>query len=75
VSKVLHPDLSSQSDPLINYELAHIGLMVLLSGGDAELFNRICFNDPTLGALVQSKFSNSLFHAQLHTNSETSPSS
>jgi len=34
-------------------ELVHIGLMALLSGGDAELFNRACFNYPTLGDLYK----------------------
>jgi NAD(P) transhydrogenase len=34
-------------------ELVHIGLITLLSGGDAELFNRACFNYPTLGDLYK----------------------
>ena len=34
-------------------ELVHIGLIAPSSGGDAELFNRACFNDPTLGDLYK----------------------
>ena len=34
-------------------ELVHIGLMVLLAEGDAEMFNRACFNYPTLGDLYK----------------------
>ena len=34
-------------------ELVHIGLIALLSGGDANLFNRACFNYPTLGDLYK----------------------
>jgi NAD(P) transhydrogenase len=34
-------------------ELVHIGLMALLAEGDAEMFNRACFNYPTLGDLYK----------------------
>ncbi len=35
-------------------ELVHIGLMALECGGDVELFNRVCFNYPTLGDLYKT---------------------
>ena len=34
-------------------ELIHIGLMALMTDGGAELFNRVCFNYPTLGDLYK----------------------
>lgn len=34
-------------------ELVHIGLMALMTEGGAELFNRVCFNYPTLGDLYK----------------------
>jgi NAD(P) transhydrogenase len=34
-------------------ELAHIGLMAMLTGSGVELFNRACFNFPTLGELYK----------------------
>jgi NAD(P) transhydrogenase len=34
-------------------ELVHIGLMAMLAGGGADLFNRACFNYPTLGDLYK----------------------
>lgn len=34
-------------------ELAHIGLMAMLTGSGVELFNRACFNYPTLGELYK----------------------
>jgi NAD(P) transhydrogenase len=34
-------------------ELVHIGLMAMLTGGGAELFNQVCFNYPTLGELYK----------------------
>jgi NAD(P) transhydrogenase len=34
-------------------EVVHIGLMAMLSGGGADLFNRTCFNYPTLGDLYK----------------------
>lgn len=34
-------------------ELVHIGLMALMTDGGAELFNRVCFNYPTLGDLYK----------------------
>ncbi|RJF93848.1 Si-specific NAD(P)(+) transhydrogenase [Sphingomonas cavernae] len=34
-------------------ELVHIGLIALLAEGDADLFNRACFNYPTLGDLYK----------------------
>lgn len=34
-------------------ELVHIGLVALLAGAGAELFNRACFNYPTLGDLYK----------------------
>ncbi|HEX3135706.1 MAG TPA: Si-specific NAD(P)(+) transhydrogenase [Planctomycetota bacterium] len=34
-------------------ELVHIGLMALMSDGGADLFNRVCFNYPTLGDLYK----------------------
>jgi NAD(P) transhydrogenase len=35
-------------------ELVHIGLMAMLSGSTADLFNRACFNFPTLGDLYKA---------------------
>lgn len=35
-------------------ELIHIGLMALMMNADLELFNRICFNYPTLGDLYKT---------------------
>ena len=35
-------------------ELVHIGLMAMLTGSTAELFNRACFNFPTLGDLYHA---------------------
>ena len=34
-------------------ELVHIGLAAMLTGAGAELFNRACFNYPTLGDLYK----------------------
>jgi len=34
-------------------ELVHIGLVAMMSGSRAELFNRTCFNYPTLGDLYK----------------------
>ena len=34
-------------------ELVHIGLMAMLVEGGADLFNRACFNYPTLGDLYK----------------------
>ena len=34
-------------------ELVHVGLIALMCDGDAELFNRTCFNYPTLGDLYK----------------------
>lgn len=34
-------------------ELAHIGLIAMLTGSGVELFNRVCFNYPTLGELYK----------------------
>lgn len=34
-------------------ELVHIGLMAMLTGSGAELFNQACFNYPTLGDLYK----------------------
>jgi NAD(P) transhydrogenase len=34
-------------------ELVHIGLVAMMSGSSAELFNRTCFNYPTLGDLYK----------------------
>jgi NAD(P) transhydrogenase len=34
-------------------ELVHIGLIVMMAGGGAELLNRTCFNYPTLGDLYK----------------------
>jgi NAD(P) transhydrogenase len=34
-------------------EVVHIGLMAMATGATAELFNRICFNYPTLGDLYK----------------------
>jgi NAD(P) transhydrogenase len=35
-------------------ELVHIGLVAMLAGAGADLFNRVCFNYPTLGELYNS---------------------
>jgi len=32
-------------------ELVHIGLIAMLAGVSASVFNRVCFNYPTLGEL------------------------
>src|SRR6266567_4788142 len=34
-------------------ELVHIGLMAMLAGVSASVFNRVCFNYPTLGELYK----------------------
>ena len=34
-------------------ELVHIGLIAMLAGAGADLFNRACFNYPTLGDLYK----------------------
>lgn len=34
-------------------DVVHIGLMAMLQGADADLFNRACFNYPTLGDLYK----------------------
>ena len=34
-------------------ELVHVALMVMLSGGGADLLERACFNYPTLGDLYK----------------------
>ena len=34
-------------------EVVHIGLIAMLAGADADLFNRACFNYPTLGDLYK----------------------
>ena len=34
-------------------EVVHIGLIALLAGAGAELFERACFNYPTLGDLYK----------------------
>ncbi len=34
-------------------EMVHIGLIAMLQGADADLFNRACFNYPTLGDLYK----------------------
>ena len=34
-------------------EVAHLGLLALLTESDADLFNRACFNYPTLGELYK----------------------
>jgi NAD(P) transhydrogenase len=34
-------------------DVVHIGLIAMLQGADAELFNRACFNYPTLGDLYK----------------------
>ena len=35
-------------------EVVHIGLLALMTGGDAELFSNACFNYPTLGDLYKT---------------------
>jgi len=34
-------------------ELVHIGLIAMLAGVSASVFNRVCFNCPTLGELYK----------------------
>ena len=41
-------------------ELVHIGLMAMLSGATADIFNRACFNYPTLGDLYKMATYNAL---------------
>lgn len=41
-------------------EVVHIGLMVMLAGGGAELLSRACFNYPTLGDLYKHANYNAL---------------
>jgi NAD(P) transhydrogenase len=35
-------------------DIIHIGLMVMLTGGTAEIFSEACFNTPTLGILYKT---------------------
>jgi len=35
-------------------EVVHIGLMAMLAGVGASMFNRVCFNYPTLGELYKT---------------------
>jgi NAD(P) transhydrogenase len=35
-------------------ELVHIGLVAMLAGVGASVFNRVCFNYPTLGELYKT---------------------
>ncbi|MEQ1861981.1 MAG: Si-specific NAD(P)(+) transhydrogenase [Chthoniobacteraceae bacterium] len=42
-------------------ELIHIGLIAMLCGGDADLFNRACFNYPTLGDLYKHAAYDAIF--------------
>jgi NAD(P) transhydrogenase len=46
-------------------ELVHVGLVAMLAGASWELFNRICFNYPTLGLLYQR----AAYDAALHLGS------
>ena len=41
-------------------ELVHIGLMAMITGSDAEIFNRACFNFPTLGDLYRDAATDAL---------------
>ena len=43
-------------------ELVHIGLVALQAGADADLFNRVCFNYPTLGDLYKYAAYDALSH-------------
>jgi len=44
-------------------ELVHVGLTALLAGADASLFNRMCFNYPTLGDLYKEATYDALLSA------------
>jgi NAD(P) transhydrogenase len=44
-------------------ELVHVGLMVLLSGAGIEVFERACFNFPTLGTLYKTATYDALVQA------------
>ncbi len=35
-------------------EIVHIGLIAMLASASAEIFDRVCFNYPTLGDLYKS---------------------
>jgi NAD(P) transhydrogenase len=43
-------------------ELVHIGMVAMLSGASAEIFNRGCFNYPTLGDLYKYATYDALLH-------------
>ncbi len=45
-------------------ELVHIGLMAMMSNATAELFNRACFNYPTLGDLYKYATYDALLQAR-----------
>jgi NAD(P) transhydrogenase len=44
-------------------ELVHVGLMALLAGSDWSVFNRACFNYPTLGQLYKDAMIDALVKA------------
>jgi NAD(P) transhydrogenase len=47
-------------------ELIHVGLVALLMDADAELFNRACFNYPTLGDLYKYAAYDAITQRELH---------
>jgi Pyridine nucleotide-disulphide oxidoreductase, dimerisation domain len=49
-------------------ETVHIGMIAMLADGDAELFNRACFNFPTLGDLYKY----ATYHALVQTRAGSS---
>ena len=53
-------------------EVVHIGLMAMLVNGDIELFNRACFNYPTLGDLYKDACYDALFSLSREPNSAES---
>lgn len=47
-------------------ETVHIGMIAMLSGADAHLFNRACFNFPTLGELYKYATYDALLKVRSH---------
>jgi NAD(P) transhydrogenase len=48
-------------------ETVHVGMIAMLADGDAELFNRACFNYPTLGDLYKYATYDALLQARART--------
>jgi NAD(P) transhydrogenase len=48
-------------------ETVHVGMIAMLTHGDAELFNRACFNYPTLGDLYKYATYDALLQSRTQT--------